>query len=75
MDNDIQRLIRWSMSLQPYQFNVKYRPGKELGNVDGLSRQDFLEVPQGEEGGDVRAAAPDKDTISLTTPIPDGDTY
>ena len=32
MDNDIQRLMRWSMSLQPYHFNVKYRPGKELGN-------------------------------------------
>ena len=32
------RLTRWSLSLQPYQFELAYRPGSQNGNADGLSR-------------------------------------
>ena len=32
------RLMRWSLSLQPYQFELAYRPGNQNGNADGLSR-------------------------------------
>ena len=32
------RLTRWSLSLQPYQFELAYRPGNQNGNADGLSR-------------------------------------
>jgi len=31
------RLSRWSLSLQPYQYNVVYRPGHRNGNADALS--------------------------------------
>ncbi len=33
------RLTRWSLSLQPYQFEMAYRPGSQNGNADGLSRR------------------------------------
>lgn len=32
------RLLRWSLALQRYNFEVKYRKGKLNGNADGLSR-------------------------------------
>lgn len=32
------RLLRWSLSLQQYNFNVEYRKGKMNGNANGLSR-------------------------------------
>ena len=32
------RLSRWSLSLQPFQFDVRYRAGKANNNADGLSR-------------------------------------
>ena len=33
------RLTRWELLLQPYNFPTRYRPGRENGNADGLSRQ------------------------------------
>ena len=34
------KLARWNMELYPYDYVVHHRPGKELGNADGLSRTD-----------------------------------
>uniref|UniRef100_A0A1X7UG15 Reverse transcriptase RNase H-like domain-containing protein n=1 Tax=Amphimedon queenslandica TaxID=400682 RepID=A0A1X7UG15_AMPQE len=31
------RLTRWRLSLQPYQFTVKYKSGKQTGKGDDLS--------------------------------------
>ena len=33
------RVARWAIALQPFSFTVKYRPGAENGNADGLSRR------------------------------------
>ena len=33
-----QRLIRWALTLQPYNYTVVHRPGKDIQHVDGLSR-------------------------------------
>ena len=38
MKENNARLTRWSLCLQPYQFEVKYRPGKGHINADTLSR-------------------------------------
>ncbi len=54
MDNRNQRLMRWALTLQPYNFYIQYRPGRELKNADALSRQNFPELSPGEGGGDVR---------------------
>ncbi|GFS76320.1 retrovirus-related Pol polyprotein from transposon 17.6 [Trichonephila clavipes] len=32
------RLQRWALSLQPFNFEIKYKPGRLHGNADGLSR-------------------------------------
>lgn len=32
------RLLRWSLTLQPYSFEIRYKKGNENGNADGLSR-------------------------------------
>ncbi|XP_040182571.1 uncharacterized protein LOC120915831 [Rana temporaria] len=44
VSGDNPRLLRWSLALQPYNFTLQYRPGKQNGNADGLSRQTDLEV-------------------------------
>ncbi len=33
------RLMRWALSLQPFNFTIEHRPGTDNGNADGLSRQ------------------------------------
>ena len=38
MKNSTSRLTRWSLSLQPFVFNVIHRAGSMHGNADGLSR-------------------------------------
>lgn len=32
------RVMRWFLSLQPFNYEVVHRAGKEMGNADGLSR-------------------------------------
>ncbi|GFQ71131.1 retrovirus-related Pol polyprotein from transposon 17.6 [Trichonephila clavata] len=32
------RLQRWALSLQPFSFEIRHKPGKLHGNADGLSR-------------------------------------
>ena len=38
MRGDNSRLTCWSLNLQPYQFEVQYRPGETNSNADRLSR-------------------------------------
>ena len=33
------RLSRWSLYLQPFDFSINHRPGRQNGNVDGFSRE------------------------------------
>eukprot|EP00731_Ephydatia_muelleri_P004432 Em0002g608a len=47
LKEDNARLTRWCLALQPYQFKVKYRPGKLNGNADALSRQASLSPEEG----------------------------
>ena len=46
------RLMRWSLTLQPYQFTVEHRKGQENANAAGLFRLE-LEQPalRAKEGG------------------------
>lgn len=39
MKNGGPRLTRWVLSLQPFNYEVRYRKGSDNGNADGLSRQ------------------------------------
>lgn len=32
------RMLRWALKLSAYEYDIKYRPGKALGNADALSR-------------------------------------
>lgn len=32
------RVQRWALTLSAYRYNIRYRPGKEISNADGLSR-------------------------------------
>ena len=63
MNNSNQKLMRWSLQLQSYDFEVKYRPGKDLGHADGLSRpaaddEDQNYPPKIPEGGNVKGKTP-----------------
>ena len=40
------RLVRWSLALQPYNFQVRYRTGRANGNADALSRAFNLPPPR-----------------------------
>uniref|UniRef100_A0A1X7U2A4 Reverse transcriptase/retrotransposon-derived protein RNase H-like domain-containing protein n=1 Tax=Amphimedon queenslandica TaxID=400682 RepID=A0A1X7U2A4_AMPQE len=41
------RLMQWSLGLQPYQFKVVHMKGRENANVDTLSRILFITVTMG----------------------------
>ena len=34
-----RRLTRWALQLQGFSFTIKYRPGRDNANADGMSRQ------------------------------------
>ena len=38
------RLLRWTLALQLYSFKVKFQPGKDHSNADGLGLQDWKET-------------------------------
>ena len=38
MKDSSQRLTRWALALQDYDFDIEYRKGSENGNADALSR-------------------------------------
>ena len=59
MNNTNNRLMRWSMALQAYDFEVEYKPGREHLNADALSRQADVDDSPLEEGGNVRDIEPD----------------
>ncbi|XP_052758388.1 uncharacterized protein K02A2.6-like [Galleria mellonella] len=43
------RMLRWSLKLGCYNYNIKYRPGKLIGNADALSRWTVPNTSAGEE--------------------------
>ena len=40
------RIQRWALILGAYSYEIRYRPGKEHGNADGLSRLPLPDSPQ-----------------------------
>ena len=34
-----ERLAKWDLTFQGYDFAIQYRPGKDHGNADALSRR------------------------------------
>ena len=50
------QLMRWALRLQPYEYKITHRPGKDNGIADGLSKQAWEEdegpdALHGEKGG------------------------
>jgi hypothetical protein len=43
-----RRQVRWNMSLARFNFVIIYRPGKQQGLSDPLSRQSYLAPKEGE---------------------------
>jgi hypothetical protein len=42
MKDSNARLTRWSLLIQPYRFDIKYRKGGDNKNADGLSRSGLM---------------------------------
>jgi transposase InsO family protein len=49
MKDPTKRIARWLMTLQDYDFEIKFRPGKENSNADYLSRHTVAPIVAGEE--------------------------
>ena len=49
--DESSRLIRWALTLQPYDYKVKHCPGKVNANADALSQQAWSE----ENGPDIQS--------------------
>ena len=49
------RLARWAMKLQPYTFEIRYRPGPKNANADALSR--LVEVECSSSSDDLRSTS------------------
>ena len=58
------RLIRWSLLLSMYQFDIKHVPGKHLGHADSLSRRSYDPVTDETPLMDVN---PDTYLLAVTT--------
>ena len=43
-----RRQARWNMSLSRFNFSIRYRPGKQHGLSDALSRRSYLVPKEGE---------------------------
>eukprot|EP00731_Ephydatia_muelleri_P005837 Em0003g85a len=69
LKEDNARLTRWSLALQPYQFTVKYRPGKLNGNADALSRQASLSPEEGHVFASPAASDATAAAVQPVTPI------
>ena len=54
------RVTHWALSLQPFSYSVIHRHGSRHQNADGLSRQSWTEVQEGEES----AGTPPKERAS-----------
>ena len=53
MKDSNARITRWYLSLQPFQFQIKYRAGKQNSVADFLSRHPSDEPSEG--GGNVKS--------------------
>ena len=40
------RIQRWALTLSAYNYQMVFRPGKNQGNADGLSRLPLAEAPE-----------------------------
>ena len=45
------RVAIWALQLQPFSFKVQHRAGRDHGNADGLSRQEWRDGLRPQEGG------------------------
>ena len=39
------RIMRWELTLSPYEYRIEYRPAGKMANADGLSRLPVEEAP------------------------------
>lgn len=60
------RIQRWAVTLRAYEYEIIYRPGKDHGNADALSRLPLPEVPKA-EGPVERVLMLENSDITLVT--------